>query len=115
MSIFHITERNGRTGIAGFGRQVYIVHEHPVHVAQINARSRQSWIATGLFAISVIALANLPSSETDSRLIAGFNSEFIEREDGFKGLDSLYNLPLEIKEMEISLMYISRQSVKARR
>ena len=40
-----------------------------------------------------------------SKLIAGFNSEFIEREDGFVGLSKLYDLPLDIKEMEISLMY----------
>jgi len=43
--------------------------------------------------------------EQKSRMIAGFNSEFIQREDGFKGLDSLYGLPVEIKELEISLMY----------
>lgn len=41
------------------------------------------------------------------KLTAGFNSEFIEREDGFKGLDNLYNLPLKIREMEIGLMYKS--------
>lgn len=41
------------------------------------------------------------------KLTAGFNSEFIEREDGFAGLDSLYSLPLNIREMEIGLMYRS--------
>lgn len=41
------------------------------------------------------------------KLTAGFNSEFIEREDGFSGLNLLYDLPLNIREMEIGLMYKS--------
>ncbi len=44
-------------------------------------------------------------NQKSTRLIAGFNSEFIQREDGFIGLDSLYGLPMEIREMEIGLMY----------
>ena len=40
-----------------------------------------------------------------SRLVAGFNTEFIQREDGFTGLDSAYQLPVEIRELEIGLMY----------
>lgn len=40
-----------------------------------------------------------------SRMVAGFNSEFIQRADGFLGLDSVYGLPVEIKELEIGLMY----------
>lgn len=44
-------------------------------------------------------------AKKESKLIAGFNSEFIQRSDGFLGLDSLYGLPVEIKELEIGLMY----------
>lgn len=46
------------------------------------------------------------------KIIAGFNSEFIEREDGFVGLNKLYNLPLDIKEMEIGLMYSALKNKK---
>ncbi|MGK7393073.1 MAG: ABC transporter permease/substrate-binding protein [Candidatus Cyclobacteriaceae bacterium M3_2C_046] len=43
---------------------------------------------------------------TDSQdFVAGFPSEFIEREDGFVGLKEHYNLDLDTREMEISLMY----------
>ena len=72
---------------------------------QKNSRNKKAWLATGLFLLSILALFLFPPARNKSRLIAGFNSEFIEREDGFKGLDSVYNLPLEIKEMEITLMY----------
>ncbi|MEM6829152.1 MAG: ABC transporter permease/substrate-binding protein [Bacteroidota bacterium] len=72
---------------------------------QKNTRTKKSLIAMLTFGISVITLASLPSTQESSRLIAGFNYEFIEREDGFKGLDAMYDLPIEIKEMEISLMY----------
>ena len=68
-------------------------------------RSKSLWIGT----VSVIVLISIFFSQTassdDEKLVAGFNYEFIEREDGFIGLDSLYDLPMEIKEMEISLMY----------
>ncbi len=45
-----------------------------------------------------------------TNFIAGFNSEFIKREDGFEGLNAVYNLPLEIREMEIALMYKALES-----
>ncbi|MBV6645302.1 MAG: ABC transporter permease/substrate-binding protein [Cyclobacteriaceae bacterium] len=44
-------------------------------------------------------------SHMKSKLTAGFNSEFIERGDGYIGLNELYDLPISIKEMEIGLMY----------
>lgn len=55
-----------------------------------------------IFILSIISV--WPNAKTD-KLVAGFNSEFIQREDGFVGLDKLYGLPLEIREMEIGLMY----------
>ena len=68
-------------------------------------RSRLLWIGT-FSSIALLSLFfNLQTNAIDQKLVAGFNYEFIEREDGFIGLDSLYNLPMEIKEMEISLMY----------
>ncbi len=42
-------------------------------------------------------------------VIAGFPSEFIERGDGFQGLKETYGLKLDVREMEIGLMY---QAVK---
>lgn len=50
--------------------------------------SRQGWISSDRQGLS-----------------GGFPSEFIQREDGFPGLDSTYDLNLEIREMEIGLMY----------
>ena len=41
----------------------------------------------------------------NEKLTAGFPSEFIERADGYKELKQYYNLDLNTKEMEISLMY----------
>lgn len=55
-----------------------------------------------IFFLSIISV--WPDAKSD-KLVAGFNSEFIQREDGFVGLDKLYGLPLEIREMEIGLMY----------
>ena len=43
------------------------------------------------------------------RWVAGFPSEFIGRQDGYIGLRNTYALDLEVKEMEIGLMY---QAVK---
>ncbi|MEJ2004577.1 MAG: ABC transporter permease/substrate-binding protein, partial [Cyclobacteriaceae bacterium] len=44
-------------------------------------------------------------SGQQNRLEAGFPSEFIEREDGYRGLAETYNLNLELKELSIGLMY----------
>ncbi len=67
--------------------------------------SRRTWVIFGVTTVLVFVGFSISGSDTKGRLVAGFNSEFIEREDGFVGLDSVYDLPLEIKEMEISLMY----------
>ena len=52
-------------------------------------------------------LSLLPSERTSQKspIKAGFNSEFIYREDGYQGLNDTYNLPLEIKEMDLGLVY----------
>lgn len=68
-------------------------------------KSKILWISLLGVSALLITAGNISSDEDKSRLVAGFNSEFIERADGYIGLDSLYKLPLEIKEMEIALMY----------
>ncbi len=66
-----------------------------------------------LFGLLVfINLIGFIPKRPDSRLVAGFNSEFINREDGFVGLDTLYDLPVEIKELEIGLLYRALDSKK---
>ncbi len=67
--------------------------------------SKRTWVIIGVASLLIVSGFFATGSRSESRLIAGFNYEFIEREDGFTGLDALYNLPMEIKEMEISLMY----------
>ncbi|MFP4092512.1 MAG: ABC transporter permease/substrate-binding protein [Cyclobacteriaceae bacterium] len=47
-----------------------------------------------------------------NRLVAGFNSEFMEREDGYPGLQKAYNFSMETREMEIGLMYEALNSKK---
>ncbi|MEO1254204.1 MAG: ABC transporter permease/substrate-binding protein, partial [Bacteroidota bacterium] len=68
-------------------------------------QSKALWFSTIAFGVVLTFVSFSSSDVQESRLVAGFNSEFIERADGFIGLDSLYNLPMEIREMEISLMY----------
>ncbi|REE02154.1 ABC transporter permease/substrate-binding protein [Marinoscillum furvescens] len=74
-------------------------------LVQRHYKSKMLWI--GLFVVAAIwlAVSLWPERSPTSSLTAGFNSEFIERADGFVRLDSTYNLPLTIKEMEIGLMY----------
>jgi len=82
-----------------------VVLDAGIGFIQRKPTSPRTWLLIGV-AASLILVAFLSSgSASKSKLVAGFNSEFIEREDGFIGLDSLYDLPIEIKEMEISLMY----------
>lgn len=68
-------------------------------------KSKSLWTAIISLIVFLSIGSMFQSSSDKSRLIAGFNSEFIERSDGFIGLDSLYDLPIEIREMEIALMY----------
>jgi osmoprotectant transport system permease protein len=67
--------------------------------------SKNTWIIIGVVLLLLTLAFTLSETNEKLKLTAGFNSEFIEREDGYIGLDSAYNLPIEIKEMEIGLMY----------
>lgn len=60
---------------------------------------------SSLVFLLLVFLLNTKEKDQDFKLVAGFNAEFVEREDGYIGLDSVYDLPVEIREMEISLMY----------
>lgn len=44
-------------------------------------------------------------ADGSDRLVAGFNSEFMEREDGYPGLQRTYGFSMPTQEMEIGLMY----------
>lgn len=68
-------------------------------------RKKSLWIGIVAFSLLLTGLNTFTREAEDAKLVAGFNAEFIERADGYIGLDSLYNLPFEIKEMEIALMY----------
>ena len=60
----------------------------------------------------VLTISLLPSGQSSKALPikAGFNSEFIYREDGYEGLKAAYNLPLEIKEMDLGLLYAALEN-----
>lgn len=83
-----------------------IILDFGLGLVQKKANSKKTWISILIVSFLLVIIIPLISTrEQPSRLVAGFNSEFIERADGYVGLDSLYDLPIEIKEMEISLMY----------
>lgn len=65
------------------------------------------WLAAGVMVFLIFRSLNLSNEPT--KIVAGFPSEFIERGDGYIGLRSTYNLDLDVREMEIGLMY---QAVK---
>lgn len=60
-------------------------------------------MVAGILFLAVFIYFFLP--ENRDKIVAGFPSEFIERGDGYRGLVETYNLDLEVKEMEIGLMY----------
>ncbi len=63
-------------------------------------------VVAGFSLILILMLGYSAIEMKEARLMAGFNSEFMEREDGYPGLKSAYILDgLEVVEMEISLMY----------
>ncbi|MGB3778385.1 MAG: ABC transporter permease/substrate-binding protein [Tunicatimonas sp.] len=45
-----------------------------------------------------------------NKLVAGFNAEFMEREDGYQGLQRTYGFSMPTQEMEIGLVYQALQS-----
>lgn len=58
-----------------------------------------------VLALAVILFRTGVFSASKPHVTAGFPSEFIEREDGLPGLESIYELRLDVREMEIGLMY----------
>lgn len=53
----------------------------------------------------VVGQVTLNQNEQNERLLGGFPSEFIYREDGLKGLFKRYDFEIDYVEMEIGLMY----------
>ncbi|WP_436516136.1 glycine betaine ABC transporter substrate-binding protein [Ekhidna sp. To15] len=68
-------------------------------------KQKSLWVSIIGLGFVFLVLSFFTPKTDSSQLVAGFNSEFIERADGFVGLDSVYDLPMEVKEMEIALMY----------
>lgn len=66
-------------------------------------------LVTTIAGLIFIAWYSFNKQVEPTQFVAGFPSEFIERGDGYVGLKETYNLDLEVKEMEIGLMY---QAVK---
>ena len=63
-------------------------------------------IGFGILCVGLIGQAVWPSANANpSSLVAGFNSEFMERADGYPGLQQKYGFSIEAMEMEIGLMY----------
>ena len=84
-----------------------VILDATIGYIQKHPTSKKTWITICLAMVMVMFILLVSAEKSQSKIVAGFNSEFIEREDGYKGLDAVYSLPLEIKEMEISLMYKS--------
>ncbi len=63
----------------------------------------------GLLAIAYSFIGEIKNQD---QFIAGFNSEFLEREDGYQGLRKAYPFSLNIEEMDIGLMYEAINSKK---
>lgn len=80
------------------------------------ASSRVRLLMTALLVGGVITLAYFlwyGSGDSDrDTLVAGFNSEFMERADGYPGLQEAYGFSLPTQEMEIGLMYQALKSKK---
>ncbi len=55
--------------------------------------------------LTIIGFQKLNFSKDKSKLLGGFPSEFVYREDGLKGLFKAYDFELDYVEMEIGLMY----------
>ena len=71
------------------------------------------WVfALGGGGLLLLAYVFFRSDAADRRLVAGFNSEFIERADGYRGLQQTYGFSLPTQEMEIGLMYQALKSKK---
>ena len=67
-------------------------------------------VAFAAFMIYQFVPEGTPSPYED--FVAGFNSEFMEREDGYPGMQETYGFSLNAVEMEIGLMYEALRSGK---
>ena len=80
------------------------------------SRSSMRFLVTALVVGGVIVLAYFLFYQSDrsdrNTLVAGFNSEFMERADGYPGLRQAYGFSLPTQEMEIGLMYQALKSKK---
>jgi len=74
-------------------------------LAQKNIRRIIKPLLIGILTIGVIIIIVNFAEPDSEKLEAGFPSEFIEREDGYRGLAEVYNLDFQLNEMEIGLMY----------
>ncbi|NMM50003.1 ABC transporter permease/substrate-binding protein [Marinigracilibium pacificum] len=72
-------------------------------------RSRQlirlSLVAAVFTIVIVASFVLVDGLKNKTRFVGGFPSEFIEREDGLRGLFSKYNFEMDYIELEIGLMY----------
>lgn len=62
-------------------------------------------VLVGVILYPAISKFNAGSSAAKASFTAGFNSEFMNREDGWPGLRQTYGLSLPAVELEITLMY----------
>ena len=77
---------------------------------------RVRWLLTALSVAGAVALSyfflHQPGDSNRNSLVAGFNPEFMERADGYPGLQATYGFSLPTQEMEIGLMYQALKSEK---
>ena len=62
-------------------------------------------VLTAVILYPAVTKMNAGNSDAKAEIIAGFNSEFMNREDGWPGLKQTYGLKLPAVELEIALMY----------
>ncbi len=65
------------------------------------------FITVVMVAIAIPAVIHFTNDQSsgEKALVAGFNAEFMNREDGWPGLQEAYGLELATVELEITLMY----------
>ncbi len=66
---------------------------------------------TGVLLVGYALVENM-TMDSKKLLTAGFNSEFMEREDGYPGFTKAYGFTLPVREMEIGLMYEALRNKK---
>jgi osmoprotectant transport system permease protein len=71
-------------------------------------------VTVGLVVIALMGYQYWPTNSTsaEDQFVAGFNPEFMEREDGYPGLQDAYDFSMDAVEMEIGLMYEALRSKK---